>query len=154
MRQDFQHIGRGAAWLLVPALMALSACGGAQDKGSLPDAPTTSIACKVAGADDFTNDCALEWLATDAGKDRLFLIHHADGGFRRFIISADGARINAADGAEPLSLEGPTDGKVALSIGTDAYRLTAQDMQPPAPAPSDKADAANSAVATPENSAP
>ncbi|MPT46910.1 MAG: hypothetical protein E2598_00625 [Sphingobium sp.] len=136
--------GRAATVAGLSVLALLSACGGAQDKGSLPDTSTTPISCKTAGAKDFTDGCALEWLVTDSGKDRHFLLHHPDGGFRRFILSADGGRINAADGAEALTLEGPADGKVALLIGEDVYRLTEQDLQPPASdAPASGADSDN-----------
>jgi hypothetical protein len=106
-------------------VLALASCGGpaADPKatGATPDANT--IACAVAGANDFANDCAVE---QSAGKDGTILtIHHPGGGFRRLMIATDGRGVVAADGAE-AALVTPIKGDlIEVTLGGDRYRLPA-----------------------------
>jgi len=56
----------------------------------------------------------------------LFVIHHPDGGFRRFRLGNDaGQRITVADGAQTVVNEMQNDatGALEFAIGVDRYRV-------------------------------
>lgn len=91
--------------------------------GESPPPPGDPLSCRLAGQAAFADGCTLEWLPGRAGADRPFLIHHADGGFRRFALSADGSSLDVADGSQPLTGEGPSGGVLTVQVGGDAYRL-------------------------------
>lgn len=144
-----KHFPVGRLTLMAPAILYLSACGGGPDKGNLPDTPTIELDCTITeGGADAAGKCALEWLAQQAGEDRSFLIHHPGGGFRRFMVSADGTNVGAADGAEPLRREEDAEKGLILTVGGDVYRLKAQDLQPPASLTPSSPGADNGAAGT------
>lgn len=89
-----------------------------------------AVACRIANAADFTDDCMLEWRG--GGDNRLLVLRHAAGGFRRLLVSSDGT-IGQADGAEPIALTGQKREWMELTIGADQYRLTAVQLRPSAP---------------------
>lgn len=94
---------------------------GGCNRAATVDVPEADrIECAIGGAEGFTRDCSIE-----RGNDgATFTLHHGDGGFRRFSITADGA-IAAADGAESAMSSHLADGRVQLEIGGDRYRLSA-----------------------------
>lgn len=116
--------------LAIMALAALAGCGGeASQPGNLtavtaePDsAPADDgmIACQVGGAEEWARDCTME-----RAGDRLTL-RHADGGFRRFRVLADGRGLEAADGAEVAVVKIVGDRQIEVVAGADRYRLPAQ----------------------------
>jgi hypothetical protein len=61
------------------------------------------------------------------------VIHHPDGGFRRFARMAESGALVPLDGAEPLVPEpGVADGS-EFSVGPDRYRIPQALLTPPAP---------------------
>lgn len=126
----------------------LSACGGGTDGGNEGASPAARllsgaglsgkgevaangfpVSCRLSGQADFADGCTLEWLADTTGGEREFVIRHEDGGFRRFLLSGDGRRVNVGAGAEPLEAEGPSNGLIELRVGGDAYRVSAARLR-------------------------
>jgi len=99
------------------ALLAiLAACG---SDAEAPDGPT--VECAIGPGSDFSAVCSFERLS--GGE---FVIHHPDGGFRRFALTDDAAApVGVADGAEPLKFSSSgADGKlIEVELATDRYRL-------------------------------
>ena len=101
------------------AVLLLAACS--------PDAAVVAsadeddlIACALGGSASFTRDCVVERAQTDGGV--LLVVRHPDGGFRRFVASADRLGVAPADGAEPATLSFGDDG-VEVAVGGDRYRF-------------------------------
>lgn len=92
-------------------VLALAACS--PKATELP--PGEQIACAVDGAAEFVLDCTAE---RDGSQ---VIVHHRDGGFRRFEIG-DG-RITPLDGADGAQVSALPDGIVEVKIGQDRYRL-------------------------------
>ena len=108
------------AW--VPGLVfLLAACG--QQPAAAPQADGQDrIACALAGAAQYRQGCAVERHREDG---RLVLVvHHPDGGFRRFQVVTDGRGLLEADGAEALRsrLSGSM---LEVAVGRDRYRFPA-----------------------------
>jgi len=97
--------------------VVLAACGTSPDDRVASAAPDDRIECATSGAADFSKACAIE--KTDG---TLIVLRHADGGFRRIDIAADGT-ISAADGSDEPSGKVLPDGRFELSLGSDRYRL-------------------------------
>lgn len=53
---------------------------------------------------------------------RILIVRHPDGGFRRFELGVPERGITTADGMEPAEVT-PGDGMVELRVGADRYRL-------------------------------
>ncbi len=115
---------RSSLWAGPAAALLLASCGAQEEPGgeggSVAAAP---VACRVSGAADFSAQCRLEWRAA-GGEVRLLVLHHPDGGFRRLLVSGDGKRINAADGAD-LPQVTMREGTAEIVLGGDAYRIPA-----------------------------
>ena len=90
-----------------------------------------AVACRIANAADFADDCMMEWRGS-GGQNTMLVLRHAAGGFRRLLVSSDGI-IGQADGAEPITLTGQKREWMELTIGEDQYRLTAAQLRPTAP---------------------
>jgi len=128
---------RGVA-LTIAALPVLAACGGNGAGGGQEQPPAKvlekrddliPLPCGLHGKDVLSGKCWLEWLPAKAGEERDFLIHQADGGFRRFAISADGNRVDVADGAEPFLVTQQTSEMLTFRVGGDAYRLPIETLR-------------------------
>jgi hypothetical protein len=104
-----------AAWLL----LCLAGCSaGAPSATAAGDV----IDCAIHGAAEFAHDCAVERREEDGVS--LLIVHHPDGGFRRFRLVDDGAGLAAADGAEAVAIA-RTGERIDASIDGDRYRLPA-----------------------------
>ncbi len=106
-------------------VLVLASCGGPavdpKETGAKPEA--TTIACAIAGAKDFSQDCAID---QGAGKDGAILtLHHPGGGFRRLMITSDGRGVVAADGAETAVVTLISGGLIEVNLAGDRYRLPA-----------------------------
>lgn len=141
------RLDRGPVVSGLPALVlvsALAGCGGGggtarEQFAARDDAAANAIeakvpqgfpvSCRLGGQAAFADGCTLQWLSGAPGEQREFVIVHPDGGFRRFILSADGRRVNVGAGAEPLAAEGPVEGVIGLRVADDAYRLSARDLR-------------------------
>ncbi len=85
-----------AAFAIFP-LALLSACKDpAPGEGGI--AKSETIWCAPDGSTEFKQDCALE-RGEEEGRP-AFVIRHADGKFRRLVVSEDGQSLLAADGAQ------------------------------------------------------
>ena len=102
--------------------------GGAVDPGSTatptPTAtatPAGSVSCAVNGAAAFATTCSAERVLVSGAP--VLVIRHADGGFRRFDVLADGT-LAEADGAQRASFV-RTGTTLDVTVGADRYRFDA-----------------------------
>jgi hypothetical protein len=93
----------------------------ASDKEAAADG---KIECAVSGAKELTRSCLTEKISGTDGQS--LIIRHANGGFRRFKILTDGRGLQAAEGAEKLSIKVLDGGKIEATIAGDRYQLPAQ----------------------------
>lgn len=100
----------------VLALTALTACEATQS----PEPEGDSVECRVGAGSEMSAVCTLEWVGEPWASE--FLIHHPDGGFRRFFLNEDAGGVVLKDGAEPLEMDSssPT-GTWQFSVGEDRY---------------------------------
>lgn len=96
---------------------SLAACGAAPEDKVATAAPDDRIECATGGAAEFTKACAVE-----RGEGTALVLRHADGGFRRIELAADGT-ITAADGSDEPGGKALSDGRFELTLGSDRYRL-------------------------------
>ena len=100
-------------------LLALTACGARSGEDRVAGAKTDDrIDCALGSGSAFTHDCAIERSA----DGKTLTIRHADGGFRKFALSADG-KFATADGADAAVLTRLPNQQVEISIGNDRYHL-------------------------------
>jgi hypothetical protein len=100
--------------------LTLAACSAAPEDKVATAAPDDRIECATGGAADFTRACAVE-----RGEGSALVLRHADGGFRRIELAADGT-ITASDGSDQPSGKPLPDGRFELTLGKDRYRLPPQ----------------------------
>lgn len=102
----------------VLAIALLGAC----DTNETPQPEGETLDCAIGQGSDFASVCTLEWLGEEWGRD--FLIHHPDGGFRRFALNEDASGVIVQDGAEDvLMLDPAPDGFWQFSVSGDRYRM-------------------------------
>ena len=118
-------------------LALLSACGSVErdapvEADSLIEAEAQAraalaesgmIYCAVDGALNFRPDCQIE--RTQSSDGVIITMRHADGGFRRLLVTTDGRGLVAADGAEPAVVTPVSDREIEVAIAFDRYRLPA-----------------------------
>jgi hypothetical protein len=102
---------------LLTAVAVLAACS---SRGEIPGEP---IACTIGGAGEFAQECKLERIGDD------FVVHHPDGGFRRFALAPDGKGIVPADGADAATSK-VAEGTVDVAVGQDRYRIPQSLLEP------------------------
>ena len=94
----------------------LAACG---SETEAPGGPV--VECAIGPGSDFSEVCTFERLS--GGE---FVIHHPDGGFRRFALTDDAVSpVGVADGAEPLRFTRTSaeDEMIEFELSPDRYRL-------------------------------
>lgn len=96
------------------ALLMLAACG---TESPLPLGDT--VDCAIGAGVDFSSVCTLEQVA---GMSDI-VIHHPDGGFRRFRRDFATGGVFALDGAEPLVMQPSNSGSLQFSVGADRYNI-------------------------------
>lgn len=106
---------RAAACLSV---LALAGCS----SGSVPAvaAGDEHIACALGQGAQFAPACAVERAGQDGEK--VLVVRHPDGGFRRFLVLKDGRGLAAADGAAVAQV-GIADNLLEVTVGDDRYRF-------------------------------
>jgi hypothetical protein len=62
--------------------------------------------------------CTLE-----RGADGEIVIHHPDGGFRRFLRDSETGELAPLDGAEPLVMMEGEGGALQFTVGEDRYAI-------------------------------
>lgn len=122
------------------SLLMLAACGGPPDtvapandiaidsQTGTPAREDHRVDCAV-GVAEFQRVCSIERATTSNGT--ILTIRHPDGGFRRLLVTSDGA-IAAADGAVPVKVRRDEQG-VEVDIAGARYRLPPEALSPPAP---------------------
>jgi hypothetical protein len=101
--------------------------------GCSPDSSTIAghddnrIECRVGGAAGFERICTVERGDRDDGQ--ILVVRKPDGGFRRFVVTADGRGVAAADGAEQPEVTIVADDAIDVAIGGDVFRLPARIRQ-------------------------
>ena len=103
-----------AAWLL----LGLAGCSaGAPSAGG-----GAVIDCALASAASFSHVCT--FLRSSSEGAALLIVHHPDGGLRRFKLVDGGKSLAAADGAEAVAIARNSEG-LDVSIDSDRYRFPA-----------------------------
>ena len=93
-----------------------------------PPPPGAEIDCAIGAGADFSPVCTLE--QATGGE---IVIHHPDGGFRRFVRVAETGALVPLDGAEPLVPEPGVADEGSFAVGADRYRIPPALLTPPAP---------------------
>ena len=106
------------AFAVTVVVLALGACS----SGTAPKVAEGSehIACALGSGAQFAPDCAVE--RAEQGEDKVLIVRHPDGGFRRFEILKDGRGLAAADGAD-IAQVAIADNLLEVSVGQDKYRF-------------------------------
>jgi hypothetical protein len=116
--------------LAVAALLSLplAACGrgpssaDVEAKQKAETAGDRQIPC-ARGTAALAPNCTVEQAL---GKDGLILtVRHADGAFRRLLVTQDGRGVIAADGAEVAKVTVVGSDGIEVALGGDRYRLPA-----------------------------
>jgi hypothetical protein len=81
------------------------------------------VACALGGATRFSDDCSVE--RSEQNGDPVLVVHHPDGGFRRFTLLDGGRSVGAADGAQALAVTGNGEW-VDVAVDGDRYRFKAK----------------------------
>ncbi|WP_254606678.1 hypothetical protein [Sphingomonas bacterium] len=120
--------------------LALTACGRAPDQPkALTNAEAAAnaqatddnrIACATGGAAAMTRVCTVGRETTPRGL--VLMLHHADGGFHRLLVTTDGRGVVAADGAQGATVMVVSADEIEVRIGADRYRLPATVGKPKA----------------------
>ncbi|QKS00845.1 hypothetical protein F9288_15360 [Sphingomonas sp. CL5.1] len=104
------------------AVVLLAGC-----KEHQTDAPSPRLAgdlgCALGGAAGFSPSCGVERAETTRGL--VLTLRHADGGFRRMLVTKDGRGVVAADGAVPARVTIVGNNEIEVALGDDRYRLPA-----------------------------
>ena len=108
--------------LRITGAVALALLAAACSKERAPAAAETgeSIACALGTDARFEPVCGLE--RAERGGEKLYVVHHPDGGFRSFTVLANGAGLAAADGAEQATQTLAGD-LLEVAVGEDRYRF-------------------------------
>ncbi|RZT54775.1 hypothetical protein EV283_1557 [Sphingomonas sp. BK036] len=108
--------------------LALSGCGRAPSSADVAAKQQAEIAgdrripC-AHGSAALAPTCTVEQAL---GKDGLILtVRHADGAFRRLLVTQDGRGVIAADGAEVATVTVVGRDGIDVALGNDRYRLPA-----------------------------
>lgn len=101
--------------------LALAACGAASDEAAPP-----TVECALNGAGGFAPDCTMQ-RAEDDGQ-RILIVRHPDGAFRRFELGVPGQGIVTADGMQAADIV-RGEGVIELRVGSDRYRLPVNDPE-------------------------
>lgn len=109
----------------LPLLLAVAACG----EEPSPPPPGDMVDCAIGGAAELTQACTLEQVA----DTQDFVIHHPDGGFRRFTLDAASGAIATFDGAERVTTTSANGGVVQFRVGADRYELVSEPAASPTP---------------------
>ena len=100
--------------------LPLGACSASDAPASGNAEGAETIACALGAGAQFAPVCRLE--RADRGAEKLYVVHHPDGGFRSFTVLANGAGLAAADGAEPAS-QAIVGNLLEVTVGEDRYRF-------------------------------
>lgn len=103
--------------------LLLAACNSGNEVPEATADVDGRLFCAVDGAADMTQSCLLE--RVDSPEGEILVVHHPEGGFRRFRIVRDGRGVVPADGAEPSKLFIAAEDRIDVLVGGDRYRFPA-----------------------------
>lgn len=113
--------------VLLFALAVLSACGSADEplveQKECEASNVATVPCALGEESEFTETCTLQRLV--GAQRTTIVLGRGDSGFRRFLMTADGRGLVAADGAESARVSIIGDAQVEVAVGDDRYRLPA-----------------------------
>lgn len=104
--------------------LLLAACG-----AESPPPPGDTVDCAIGAGADLSAVCTLEKVA---GTPDI-VIHHPDGGFRRFTRDPAAGGLVPLDGAEPLVPQTGENGALQFAVGEDRYSIPPEMLVPAAP---------------------
>lgn len=105
------------------AAFVIAACSVAET----PEPEGETVECAIGAGAGLANVCTLEWANGVEGGE--FLIHHPEGGFRRFAVNEDASGVTALDGALDVVMLEPAPGDLwQFEVDGDRYV-----MAPPPP---------------------
>lgn len=104
-------------------LLALAGCSPAAPEQPQAEPGAERIACALGEGSQFGPDCLVERITAN-GQEQL-IVRHPDGGFRRFLQTADGRGLVELDGADPVKRTLAGD-MLEISVGHDRYRFRAR----------------------------
>ncbi len=81
------------------------------------------IECSIGGAQWLLRECEVE-KSRDKDGALVLVVHHPDGGFRRFTVLTDGRGLAPADGAQEAVID-VVDDRIDVQVGDDRYRFPA-----------------------------
>jgi hypothetical protein len=93
----------------------------AQQRAAADD--SGQIECAVGGQGAFARACTVDREESDQGL--ILTVRNPDGGFHRLLVTKDGRGVIAADGAQPAQVAIEDADHIAVTIGSDRYRLPA-----------------------------
>ncbi len=104
---------------LVPAaVLALAACS-AGDQAPVAAEGGERVACALGAGAAFADACAVDRGVQDG--QRMLVVRHPDGAFRRFTVEPDGLAL--ADGAETARVAQASASMLEVAVGEDRYRI-------------------------------
>ena len=104
-------------------LLLLAACNSSNDVPETTADVDGKLFCAVGGAAEMSQSCLLE--RVDSPEGQVLVVHHPEGGFRRFRIVRDGRGVVPADGAEPSKLYIVAENMIDVAVAGDRYRFPA-----------------------------
>ncbi|OJV31595.1 MULTISPECIES: hypothetical protein [unclassified Sphingomonas] len=109
----------------IAAFLAVALLAGCKERQTATPPPKLAgdLNCAVGGAPGFSRSCALERAETARGL--VLTLRHAQGGFRRLLVTKDGRGVVAADGAVPAKVTIVGNNEIEVALGGDRYRLPA-----------------------------
>jgi hypothetical protein len=84
-----------------------------------PPPPGDTVDCAIGGEAQLASACTLEKIAGSAD----FVVHHPDGGFRRFTRDPATGAIAPVDGSAPLVPQTGAGGALEFAVEADRYRI-------------------------------
>lgn len=103
------------------AFAVLAACA-----SESPPPAGDEVECAIGAGADLSAVCILEQVP---GSPDI-VIHHPDGGFRRFVRDAATGGLVPLDGAEPLVPQASEPGALQFAVGADRYRIPSELLSP------------------------
>ncbi len=103
--------------VLYLAVLPLAACSRSQAPPAVAEGEDV-ISCALAGSTQMKPVCGVERHLE--GPQLTLVVHHPDGGFRRFDVQSDGSGLKASDGADVVRTR-LENGQLEVHLGNDRY---------------------------------
>lgn len=114
------------AAFILPSVALVAACSSGGEEQPQAQAGAETIDCAIGPGGEFGPDCMVE-KATGEDGERLLVVRHPDGGFRRFEQLDDGRGLRVVDGSDEAVLNF-ANGILTVEVAGDAYRFPANPV--------------------------